>query len=277
MKFIPLLFCFLFAVPLYAETTAPTCHAPEDTSALKIIRDTNRHKTTDEFLMIIGKKRQRMPSGPFMPFQGHWGFHYGFTNFTRLPAGAESLELDWNHSFTMQFNLCKYSFKLSSVINNFGLLTGLGLEYQRLRFDKNNVSIRESDGKLSIFYPRDENPDIGRIKRSSLKNLYLTFPFLAEIQFPALHPHPLYVSAGIMGGLRMHTKTKLVYTDEEGKKHKRKDKGDFNTVPFKADIIGQIGYRNLNVWGSYTLTRLFRSGSGLPHLHLYTIGFGVAF
>lgn len=45
-------------------------------------------------------------------------------------------------------------------------------------------------------------------------------------------------------------------------------------VPFKADAVVRMGYRQVNVWGSYTLTNMFKS-SDTPNLHLYTIGLGI--
>ena len=53
-------------------------------------------------------------------------------------------------------------------------------------------------------------------------------------------------------------------------------KGNFHVVPFKVDVTGRIGYRNINIWGSYTLTNLFKSNT-MPDLKVYTLGFGLLF
>lgn len=295
MKLIPFLLCYLFAIPLFSQTVdslkqqqelliiTSDQYNPQDTARIKILRSReNKHReSTVSELLIIGKNAYRKGSknrvGRYKTFKGHWsGFHYGFVNFAHLPEYAESLELDWGHSFAMQFNLCKYSINLVPR-NNFGLVTGLGLEYQRLRFNNDNISIQKSYGKLDVIHPLHEDPNINRIKRSTFKNLYLTIPLMLEVQFPARNSRRMYLSGGIMGGLRMHSKTKIVYTDQDGDKQKRKGKGNFNMVPFKADAIGRIGYRGLNVWGSYTLTNMFKSNSGVPSLHLYTVGLGATF
>ena len=62
-----------------------------------------------------------------------------------------------------------------------------------------------------------------------------------------------------MGGVRLHSKTKVVYKDSSGDKHKKKEKNNFNMVPFKADLVGRVGYKRLSLWGSYTLTNMFKS------------------
>ncbi len=64
-----------------------------------------------------------------------------------------------------------------------------------------------------------------------------------------------------------------MYEDDNDNKHKKKNKGSFNMGPFKADAIARIGYRKINIWGSYTLTNAFKN----KDLHLYTAGLGLTF
>lgn len=215
---------------------------------------------------------------PPRPFRGHWsGIYYGFINignsdYSMYPEGTpEFMELDWGGSFALQFNLFKHSINLSPR-NNFGLVMGVGLDYQRMRFANKSQSITMIDGKVSPLSL--ESLGIHDIKRSTFKTLYLTIPLLLEVQFPARYRRNLYVSGGVVGGIRMHSKTKVVYYD--GGKEKRKEKDSFNMIPFKADVTGRIGYNHITVWGSYTLTNLFKSGKG-PELHPYTVGIGLAF
>lgn len=295
MKLILSLLCFCLVSPLWAQETkdslnqqkelqliSPNRPTPKDSTRIKILKNSAPHQKGNNVaeLFIIGKnaykKGSSKPYGRYSPFKGHWsGFYYGFVNFAELPEAWKSLELDWGHSFAMQFNLCKYSINLSRR-NNLGLVTGLGLEYQRLRFNNDNISVIKSEGSLEIIHSLQTYPEINKIKRSTFKNLYLTIPLLVEVQFPARIYNRMYISGGIMGGLRMHSKTKIVYEDNDGDKYRKKRKGNFNMVPFKADAIARIGYRNVNVWGSYTLTNMFKA-SDVPDLHLYTVGLGLTF
>lgn len=296
MKLIPLLLCTLLTFPIYAQNLQKDSidrrselliissdqTISSDSSGIRILRSTeDKHKSVSvSELFIMGKngyrKGNQSPFGGNAPFKGHWsGFHYGFVNFTHLPEAWESLELDWSHSFVMQFNLCKYSINLVPR-NNFGLVTGLGLEYQRLRFNNDNISIAKRDGRLEIIEPMEEYRGMETIRRSSFKVLYLTVPLVMEVQFPADNRNRMYISGGFMGGLRMHSKTKIVYEDGQGDKGKKKARGNFNMVPFKADVIGRIGYRNVSIWGSYTLTNMFKS-TNIPESHVYTVGFGLTY
>ena len=202
-------------------------------------------------------------------FKGHWtGFYYGFVNASGTP---DFMDLDWAGSFNMQFNFVKHSINLSPR-NNMGLVVGLGFDYQRMKFADKNLTVTTEQGHLVPVSL--EALGIGNVKRSTFKTLYLSIPLLYEVQFPARYKKNLYVSAGFVGGIRMHSKTKVVYRDHG--KHKRKEKDSFNMIPFKADVTGRIGYRGLNVWGSYTLTNMFKGGHG-PEIHPYTVGIGFTF
>ena len=289
MKIILLLLCSLYMTSLSAQNKGQEIiisnpKPVRDTSEIIILRDKKSHAPKENSvseLFIAGKNAYRKgraaSRNQFRPFTGHRsGFNYGFVNFTNLPDAWKSLKLNWSHSFAMQFNLCKYSINLTPR-NNFGMVTGLGLEYQRLRFDNDYVSIAKTTGGIEIQDIRHLYDNLFTVKRSSFKVLYLTIPLLAEVQFPASkNTKRMYVSGGFMGGVRMHSKTKIVYKDENGDKYKKKKKGDFNMVPFKVDVVGRIGYRNLNVWGSYTLTNMFSLDDG-PGIHTYTVGLGLTF
>ena len=208
-------------------------------------------------------------------FRGHWsGYYYGFLNASaddgEVPGSANFLDYSGGASFTMLFNPFQYQFRFSRQ-NNFGLVTGFGLEYQRFRFKHDNTIAKDGDRGILPSYLAD-----GTVKKSSLKNLFLTIPALLEWQFPARAKHKAFLSAGVVAGIRLHTKTKMVYNDEEGEKRKEKQSGSFHSNPVKADIQLRAGYRVLTLWGSYTLTRQFEDGKA-PHVHPYAIGLGINF
>ena len=110
-------------------------------------------------------------------FRGHWsGFNLGFADFSisneQLDETGDYLELERKNSLVMQFNMFQYSMRLNKL-NNIGLVTGLGLEYQRFRFANKNSIERGEGGQI---YPIE----IENVKKSSFKNLYLTIPLIFE-------------------------------------------------------------------------------------------------
>lgn len=209
-------------------------------------------------------------SPSFIDQWSHWsGFSFGFVNFTNTDYtkydGNEFMELDWGNSFVMQFNLISKSLCVNKK-NNLGYVTGLGLEYQRLRFaHKNSVELDE-DGKVEPL-PLAEL----HVKKNSFKNLYLTIPMLFEFQFPAKFHRPFYIEAGLLVGFRLHTKTKVVHKNDSGHLCRIKHSGSFGMVPCKTDAVIRIGCGPIGIWGSYTMNRMLQSDKG-PELHPYAIG-----
>jgi len=211
----------------------------------------------------------------FNKFRGHWnGFYFGFVNFGKTDyskyGGDNFMELDWASSFTMQFNFMKFSFGLNPR-QSFGIFTGMGLDYSRLCLD-GDITVRRAKGEMLHAVPLSEW-GITDVRRSTFKTLYLTIPLMLEKQFPAIRQRSAYVSTGIIGGICLHSKTKVVYTGDKGHKRKMKESGSYGMVPFKADYTLRIGYRGVCIWGNYSLTKMFNKNRA-PGLRPLAVGFG---
>ena len=168
-------------------------------------------------------------------FRGHWnGFYFGFVNFGKTNyskyGGDDFMELDWASSFTMHFNFAKFSFGLSPR-QRFGIFTGFGLDYSRLCFD-GDITVRRKKGEM-LHAVALSDLGIEEVKRSTFKALYLTIPLMLEKQIPAPHWKRFYVSTGFIGGIRLHSKTKVVYTSEKGNKRKLKENGSYGMFLLK--------------------------------------------
>lgn len=267
-----------------------TVKNPDKSQRIKIINSQVEVQTVKPQVMepsgnfeieILGKQsfRRSRRSNYYHYFSGHLcGFNFGFINFANPDYSSysaedgEFMELDYGNSFVMQFTVLEQSFNFVPR-NNFGLVFGLGLEYQRFRFDKKHTSITLNDNKEVV--PFHINP-AWNVKKNSFKTLYVTIPVALEVQFPARYSQRMYVSAGVMGGIRVFSRTKIVYKSQEGEKEKYKNTDDFSLLPVKADLIAKVGYGAISVWGSYTLTPMFRHNKG-PELHPYAIGLGINF
>ena len=209
-------------------------------------------------------------------FRGHWnGFYFGFVNFGKTNyskyGGDDFMELDCASSFTMHFNFAKFSFGLSPR-QRFGIFTGFGLDYSRLCFD-GDITVRRKKGEM-LHAVALSDLGIEEVKRSTFKALYLTIPLMLEKQIPAPHWKRFYVSTGFIGGIRLHSKTKVVYTSEKGNKRKLKENGSYGMVPFKVDYTLRVGYRGVCIWGNYSLTNMFNKNRA-PELRPFAVGFGI--
>ena len=103
---------------------------------------------------------------------------------------------------------------------------------------------------------------------------YMTAPLLLEFQIPAPHKR-IYISAGVVGGLKLWSNTKMKYT-VSGEKSKEKAKGDYNLSPLRWGLTARVGYRALGFYATYYMTPLFKPGLG-PELYPFNIGLAFSF
>lgn len=235
---------------------------------------------TDPEIQVAGRRYKKSRNRrDYAYFRGHLcGANFGFVNFAHTdysmyaPEADGFMDLDYANSFVMQFNVCEQSINFSPR-NIFGMVLGLGLEYQRLRFDQKHVSI--TVGENNHVEPRILDPDWS-IKKNSFKILYLSVPVLFELQMPARRRQRFYIAAGAMGGIRLLSRTKIIYYNPEGEKKRNRTTDDYSLMPIKADLIARIGYHSWNIWASYTVTEMFRSKKG-PEVHPCSLGLGFTF
>lgn len=209
-------------------------------------------------------------------FRGHWsGFEMGINAFANedysvydgitQPTSQNFMDLNLAKSIAVNLNFLQYDISLQKTKTNIGLVTGMGLEWNNYRFDQ-NITLTEVDG---MIYPDPINPDWS-VKKSKLTSLYLTVPLLMEFQIPVKNDHKIHMSAGLVGGLRLGTHTKIKYK-RKGNTHKDKDRDDYNLQAFRYSAQVRLGYRAINLFASYGMTDLFRKNKG-PELTPYTIG-----
>jgi hypothetical protein len=209
-------------------------------------------------------------------FRGHWsGFEMGINAFANedysifdgkeQPATNNFMDLNLAKSIAVNLNFLQYDISLQKTKTNIGLVTGMGFEWNNYRFDQ-NITLQEIDG---IIYPKSIDEDWS-VKKSKLTTLYLTVPLLMEFQIPVKNDHKIHMSAGLVGGLRLGTHTKIKYK-RKGNTHKDKDRDDYNLQAFRYSAQVRLGYRVINLFASYGMTDLFRKNKG-PELTPYTIG-----
>jgi hypothetical protein len=199
----------------------------------------------------------------------HWeGTFVGFTKFLdkEWKDYKGAIELDWANSFTLQFNMQEMIIA-SNYSGNSLLFTGIGLDYHRLYFDRDSTLQRQADG--SIAPVSLASLGVTDPRRSVFKALYLTVPLLFEQQFAK---HRGFISGGLVGGIRLHSKTKIVYDD--GGKRKLKRSGSYGMDPFKVEATVRVGYGPISVWASKSLMPMFNPDKS-PRVYPFTVGIGI--
>jgi hypothetical protein len=207
-------------------------------------------------------------------FRGHWaGVEIGLNNMldnsgsiSRTPE-ASFMELNASRSLNLNLNFAQYSIGFGQ--DRFGVTTGLGFEFCNYFFSHNNTIGKSNGSIISI-------DTLGTLEKSKLTTTYLRVPLILELQlFAKRRSDRVYVSAGIIGGVKLGSHTKTVANKEEGEK-KSKNKDDFYLNPFRWGLTAHIGYKGVTLYGDYYPTPLFQKNKG-PELYPFSAGLALTF
>lgn len=221
----------------------------------------------------IGRVKDRDRHG-YEKFRGHWtGFEWGINNFLdedfTLSREGDASYMDLNTGRSAAINLNFAQFSLGFGTSYFGAVTGLGIEFNNYFFDNNNT-IAEIDDQVVEVPLSGEN-----LTKSKLTTTFLRIPVMLEGQFPKTsRGKRVFISAGIIGGFKMGSHTKVVF-DNDGK-DKSKDKDDFNINPFRYGLTARLGYGCIAVYSDYYFTPMFVRDKG-PELHPFNVGMSLTF
>jgi hypothetical protein len=220
--------------------------------------DWNQDKSDEE----NARKRNR--------FKGHWsGMEFGFNNYVNsdnslvLPASVDYMTLHSSKSTNFNINFSQLSLGLGRHI---GFVTGLGLNWNNYKFSGNNNIQEGANGVIEMLDPGTS------IEKSKLATLYLDLPFMLEFQIPVDNSH-LNIAAGPIGAVKIGSHTKMKYQNGQ----KVKDYGDFSLNMLRYGATARVGYENFQIYGTYYMTPLFRTGKGPGGYELFPFEIGVAF
>ena len=228
-------------------------------------------------------------------FKGHWaGFELGVNGYVNSDLNMnfskenEYFDLNMNKSIFVNINFFQQNVSLSKR-NNVGFITGLGLGSYNYNFSK-DVVLNSESSEIRGFKAEGIS-----FRKSKLNITTLNFPLLFEFQNNSNYKrNSFHVSAGILFGIRITSHTKIYYEEKNKQfylteydpitdkykevyqatspnQKKGKVHDDFYLAPFKLDATFRIGYGWLNLFGTYSISKLFRENKG-PELHPFTIG-----
>jgi len=202
-------------------------------------------------------------------FKGHWAaLEMGINSFANVnyigTATPNFMDLNQNKSYEVGINFLKYSIGLQKNKKNIGLVTGLGLTYNDYRFS-NPYTIKNVNGVTEPVVL-----DQVGLSKSKLSTSFLTVPLILEFQIPVNgHDKRFYFSGGVIGGLKIGSHTKVKRSGDKSKSH-----DDFNINPFRYGATARIGYKGINIFGTYYFSQFFKDGRG-PEMFPFTIGIGL--
>jgi len=203
-------------------------------------------------------------------FKGHWAsFEAGINNYLTsdnslvLPDEIDYMTLHSSKSWNFNFNFSQMSIGFT---RHFGIVTGLGLNWNNYRFDGNNNIQKGDGGIIEILDPGEI------LKKSKLSTLYLNLPFLLEIQIPADY-HTLNLAFGPVGALKLCSDSKMIFDNGD----KVSSDGDFSLNIFRYGATARFGFENFHIYGTYYMTPLFKQGKSPAGVDLYPFEIGLAF
>jgi hypothetical protein len=210
-------------------------------------------------------------------FRGHWdGISFGYNGFLNKDHGTSlstpensfmSLNNNPSKSININAHFCQVSQPL--IGRRFGLVTGLGIEFNNYFFENNNTIVKDSAGVIvPVYY------DPIQLDKSKLALVYFTIPLMLEWQLPANSNgnKRLWISAGVTGSIKLNSHTKVVYR-KNGDKQKDKNRDDFNISALRYGFTGKVGYSHFYVYGNYYPVQLFEKNMG-PELYPFSVGIG---
>ena len=219
-------------------------------------------------------KRKRKPK-----FTGNWaGLEFGVNGYMTpgfsldLPAEYQFLEL--NYAKSTNFNINFFQQSINLISNKFGLVTGMGIQWNNYRFYQKNTVLTSDSGSISGYYDQTAGRSY---TKSKLTSTYLVVPVILEFQTNGKHnTNSFHISAGVIGGVRLSSHTKQVYNFNGTGKNKPKTYDEFFLQPFRLDATARIGWGPINIYANYALTEMFRKGRG-PELYPFTVGLVLPF
>ncbi|GEM_PF-228652 len=273
----------------YSETkTAPIIYKGGKREKEVVIEDESGNKTHIKVLggdivinekgnktyIEVGGREQEDYYSRSHRFKGHFtGIEFGFNNYvtydksTSLPDEYSFMELDAGSSTSFAVNPFQWSIGLNRR-GTLGLVTGLGIEWNNYHFSNSILLVKDENGNTS--FEETDRP----LDKNKLVTTHINAPLLMEFQIPTnRHRQPFYISAGAIGGMRINSYTRTIYNDNEDP-HKQKKKSSYNIPKYRYGAMARVGYRAINLYGTYYFSTLFEENKG-PELYPVSIGLSI--
>lgn len=214
-----------------------------------------------EFIEERGNTKVRTVRIDHDDFKGHWaGVQLGFNNYREIDT-EPFMDINAGKSMTVGINFLQYSIALQEHKKNFGLVTGMGWAVYNYRFDNNYRIERNQDG-ITVGTATDRN-----VQKSKIVASFINVPLLLELQTGKDAKQDAFVSAGVYGGFKLGSHTKMVYSDSD----KDKSRQDINLNPFQYGLMFQAGINFIKLYGTYNLSTLYEADKG-PEVTPFTVG-----
>ena len=203
-------------------------------------------------------------------FDSRWvGIDIGLNNFLStdnevgFPTEYQNMDLNTSKSWGVGLNFLEFEIPVHPSYIAF--VTGMGVEWSNYNFSNDITLLKDENGAIYAGN-EDINPEF---YKNTLNTIYLNIPLLLEIHLPVKSKY-INISGGVVGGIKIASKTKQYYKSE-GEKKKTKNRGDYQISPFRYGLTARIGYKDVQLFANYSLVTLFEKDKG-PEVYPFTLG-----
>lgn len=213
---------------------------------------------------------RKYPKKRTLLFDPNWGGFEAGLNMLLGPGSTGNFEGEYVFLEQRPLRSWVFNFNIADVGLAFdyrhtaGIYTGIGLGWNNYSFN-NPVRLVKGEKYLEAEWI---DPTEASVKNSKLGVLYLQAPLMVEVR-PLRH---FYIAAGVTGGLRIDTWTKLKFHDGD----KYKTHSDYYVNPFKLDASLRVGGNDLGFFANFNLLPTFDEHHA-PACHTVSFGFSIIF
>ena len=202
-------------------------------------------------------------------YEAHWaGFDVGVSILTNEDMGMEySDNVYWENdiaqSFSFHFNMLEY--KIPIFKQYLGLTTGFGWHLDNYGF-KDNYVLSYNDSVVSASQDLNQEYD-----RNYLTVHSFSVPLLLDFATKKGTNKSFYFCAGVVGSVRIGSRTTLRGKYENGDKFNNTRRAKFNLNPIALDATVRMGYQSFGLFATYGLTSLYKNDKTVS---VYPLRFG---
>ncbi|RLD32082.1 MAG: hypothetical protein DRI72_07760 [Bacteroidetes bacterium] len=233
-------------------------------------------------------------------FNGHWGgVEMGINGYvtpqfnTNWGKEYDYLNLRYEKSWTVNLNLYEQNIALNKD-KNMGFVTGIGMSWANYRFSPPTYLTPDSS-EIKGYYMINEQGNGLSVRKSKLTVMYITVPFMYEIQTKKEGFKSFHFGIGVLGSARVRTHTKIYFNNANEVYYLQNPDGSFDTEfgryitpnasdrnivknynsfhlqPFKFEGMIRVGFSFVNLWAHVGLNQFFMKDRG-PELYTWTAG-----
>lgn len=190
---------------------------------------------------------------------------YSGVDFGFLSLQNEKYPIKQAQSFSVRLNLMEYKKQL--VENRFGVFSGISLGYQQIGFEDDFKFQKINDAVAMI-------PDSIDYLKNQLRSFSISVPLMLEMNSKNTFKNNVHLAVGAQFGYRYANSTYQKHLNGEAT-FIRKNSEDILVNPIQIESCIRVGYQNLTLFVSRSITPLFRANKFESEIYPLVIGISI--